>query len=139
MPTNPTLQNEVAEALCSALFQTDFEPLGSTDNREEGHTEWFRRGFFPKSIRVAVRQPILADAVEVGVEWHNLSMGTRLKGSQKFTISLLALTNATANAPATDLMVRILTIYRDVLAGEGVAGPIAELAPEADEGVDSET
>jgi len=138
---NPTLQAEVAEAICAALFQTDFKPIGETEDQYGGGlVSWFTRGEYPKKIRVSVRRPKMADVVEVQVEWHNVAVGgAPLKGQQTLSVSTLAATRAMVKEPVEQLVVGVLNIFHDVLLGEGVAGVIAELAPEAPEGLESDT
>lgn len=118
---NITRQKEAAEAVCSGLYNTQFVPLGDTD---EGASTWFTRGEKPKIIRVEVQRSKLADFVLVNTEWANLSLpGHVIRGREVFqiptdeSVSWKSVTEATQAA-----VVRVLEIFRDVLAGEGVAG-----------------
>lgn len=133
MPSQPTLHQEAAEAICSALFRTGFEAIGET---EGGRVSWFHRGTKPKDVRVRVERSPLADITRVFVEWRNLANGTRLKGEQKFEVYAGPTTTREAVVQATqDVVIKVLEIFRDVLAEEGVAGSISELVdtdPEAD-------
>lgn len=123
-PINPTLHQEAAEAICSALYNTGFEALGET---EGGRVTWFHRGTHPKDVRVRVERSVLADFVYVVVEFRNLSNGARLKGEQKFEVYAGPTADRFGIADATQkAVIGVLEVFRDVLAESGVAGPLAD-------------
>jgi hypothetical protein len=138
------LQVEVVEALCSALYQMPFSTfLGENDPNGE-RTAWFVLGEKPKNVRVSVIRPENPATVLVRIEWHNLTGDTILRGSQTLTISTYMADRAQAQGPVQDAVLRVLAVYKDVLEGTGVAGPIADLQkpepepePEEDEDYDS--
>jgi hypothetical protein len=124
-----SLQIEVQEALCSAIYQMPFaELLGETEN-EAGRIAFFHIGERPKDIRVSVIRPPDKEEVSVKIEWRNYAADGRnpLKGEQVLRISTYAATQAMLMAPTQNVILRILEIYNDVLHEEGVAGMIADL------------
>lgn len=129
-----SLQVEVAEAICSALYKMPFaEFLGETDLPEEqgwgGRVMWFHVGEKPKDMRVTVFRPDEKEEVQVIIEWRNHWADARnpLKGRQIIHISTYAATQAMLQEPTTSAVLRVLEVYRDVLAEEGVAGRISDL------------
>jgi len=131
------IRDEAFEAICSALYNLDFQPIGEVE-RNGKYESYFCRGEYPKKIRVGVFKSTLfgSDHIEVLVEWHNVANGTTLKGQQKFTISTRDFRAAVENT-VERLVLDVLDIYRQVLAGEGVAGPIAKLVDSPEEVDDS--
>lgn len=123
--TVASIHQETAEAICSALFQTHFEPLGET---EGGRVSWFHRGERPKDVRVRVERSPFEAEVKVVVEWRNFAAGARLKGEQTLHVPTGPLTPRSAIEQASsDAVVRVLEVYRDVISESGVAGPISQL------------
>lgn len=124
-PNRPTRHQQAAEAICSALYQMEFEVLGET---EGGRVTWFHRGTKPKDIRVRVERSLLADEVKVVVEFKNLSNNTILKGEQYCTISAGPNDDPRSIPESVEkAVIFVLEIFKDVLSGEGVAGPISKL------------
>lgn len=132
-----SLQVECAEALCSAFYQMPFAEFLGEQEEEDYWVAWFTIGERPKNMRVSVRRPRKRDVVEVLVEWRNYAADARnpLKGEQTLTISTYAATPAMLGPATQDAVVKVLELYRQVLAEEGVAGKIADLvdAPEETE------
>lgn len=135
-----SLQVETAEAICSALYQLPFtEFLGEADHPdEEGETcrmMWFHVGERPKDMRVTVVRPERKEEVRVKIEWRNYHADARnpLKGEMTLRISTYAATQAMLGPATQDAVVRVLEVYRDVLAEEGVAGQISDLTPDVEE------
>lgn len=141
-----SLQAETAEALCSALYSLPFgEFLGEKDlpYGEDGQLArhaFFHIGEHPKDLRVTVIRPDRAERVEVLIEWRNYFADGRspLKGQQTIRISTYAATQAMLGGPTQDAIVRVLEIYKDVLAEEGVAGRLADLNASHDVNPDGE-
>lgn len=135
-----SLQVETAEALCSALYQMPFvefmgekdlpwtDPIGNGGNQEARYA-WFHVGERPKDMRVTVIRPSMTEMVMVLVEWRNYFTDGRnpLKGEQRLTISTYAGSQDDLGRATQDAILRVLEIYKDVLAEEGVAGKIADL------------
>lgn len=124
MPTKLTMVKFAAEAVCSALHTMDFRFIGETN---EGASTWFTRGEVPKIMRVEVQRSQLADCVLVKTEWGNVSGPQFVKGQNVDEIW----THTPEGDPLNEAMifehveavvVHTLEIFRDVLAGEGVAG-----------------
>lgn len=132
------LQVETFEAVCAALYRLPFcEFLGEKD-LPEGHTGWFHVGERPKDMRVAVVRPReKPERVLLVVEWRNYHADPRnpLRGSLTISLTTEDATREDIAQPVEDSIVRVLEVYRDVLAEEGVAGSIADLidAPEETE------
>ena len=136
-----SLQVEVAEAICSALYQMPFaeflgerdEPVNMPEEQMARHA-FFHIGEKPKDMRVTVIRPEKAEVVAVRIEWRNYHADPRnpLKCEQTLRISTYAATQAMLGEPTQAAVIRVLEIYRDILAEEGVAGRIADLvdAPE---------
>jgi hypothetical protein len=118
---NVTRQQEAAEAICSMLFQTDFECLGESGG---GASTWWRRGTKPKVISVEVQRSKLAEYVTVKTQWLNLSMpGRVVRGQEVFQIPTdSTVSTLSIRGSAEAACVRVLEIFKDVLQGEGVAG-----------------
>lgn len=130
-----SLQVEATEAICSALYSLPFSEFLGEGEVEGGHSMWFHLGEKPKDCRVTVHRPDKRESVEVKVEWRNYWADARnpLKGEQTFTVSTYAATQDMLTPATADAVVRVLELYKQVLAEEGVAGKIADLAPEAEE------
>ena len=143
-----SLQVEVAEAICSALYQMPFaEFLGERDEKVNMPEEqmarhlYFHIGVRPKDMRVTVIRPEKSEMVAVRVEWRNYFADPRnpLKCEQTIRISTYAASQAMLHGPTEEAVVRVLEIYKDVLSESGVAGRISDLvdAPEeTDDGTD---
>lgn len=127
------LQVETAEALCSALYQMPFSEFLGERDIDGDHDMIFHLGEKPKDIRVSVIRPKEPATVLVRIEWHNLTGGTILRGSQTLTISTYMNDRAQAQEPVQRAVVRVLEVYKDVLQGTGVAGPIAALQKSEEE------
>ena len=130
-----TLQVEAAEAICSALYQLPFsEFLGEADH-DGARRMWFHLGEKPKDMRVTVIRPDQKEEVLVKAEWRNYFADGRepLRGEQTFSISTYATTKDMLAPATTEAVVKVLELYRDVLAEEGVAGKISDLNPATDE------
>lgn len=142
-----SMQVEVAEALCSALYQMPFvEFLGEKDlpwynvlhgegeqPEQEARHAWFHVGEKPKDMRVTVIRPSKAELVQVRIEWRNYFSDGRnpLKGEQRLTISTYAVTQADLGPATEQAILTVLERYREVLTEEGVAGKIADLVESA--------
>jgi len=136
-------QVEVAEAICSALYQMPFvEFLGEKDlpwynvlhgegeqPEQEARHAWFHVGEKPKDMRVTVIRPSKAELVQVRIEWRNYFADGRqpLKGEQTLNISTYAATQAMLQQPTEAAVVRVLELYRDILTESGVAGRLSDL------------
>lgn len=135
------MQERVAEAICSAFYQMtqslDIELLGERDE-EDGYTTYWHFGHKPKDMRVAVIRDKDNDTVRVRLDWRNLSGPEPLRASQTLVISSYMATQAQMDGPTTDAVVRCLEVFKDVLGGTGVAGPIEKLAP-VNEDLDTST
>lgn len=129
-----SLQAECAEALCSAFYQMPFVEFLGEQEEEDFWVAWFTVGERPKNMRVSIRRPRERDVVEVMVEWRNYAADPRhpLKGEQTLTISTYAATPAMLGPATQDTVVKVLELYRQVLAEEGVAGKISELVEETE-------
>lgn len=125
-----TLQVETAEALCSALYQLPYSEFLGEKDLPEGRCAWFHIGEKPKDMRVTVVRPQRpAEEVVMRLEWRNYHTDPRnpLRGTQNLRITTRDATKAELEQATTDAIVRVLEVYRDVLAEEGVAGKIADL------------
>lgn len=119
-----TKKQEAAEAICSALYSLDFEAIGETDDG----TSWFTRGRHPKNVRIAVEREVAAEFVTdisdkvicVRAEWRNYHGKAPAKGQQQFFI--LCDNDQHIALQVEAAVEKVLLIFRDVLAGEGVAG-----------------
>lgn len=137
-------QVEVAEALCSALYQMPFveflgekdlpwlDPVGNGGEQEARHA-FFHVGEKPKDMRVTVIRPSQTEMVLLRIEWRNYKTDPRnpLKCEQTVHISTYAATQAMLGEPTEAAVLRVLEVYRDVLAEEGVAGLIGDLVESA--------
>lgn len=131
-----SLQVEVAEALCSALYRMPFvEFLGEDDitltvpETERAHALWFHLGEKPKDMRVTVVRPEKREEVQVKMEWRNYFADGRnpLKGEQTLRISTYAATQAMLQPATEQAVLKVLEVFRQVLSEEGVAGKISDL------------
>lgn len=115
---------ETAEAICSALHKNDFEFIGEPAGPRL-HT-WWRRGEYPEDVRVVVHREYEDDQVRVSIEWHNASMPPTIrKGSMEVRISCNAtMLRAHRENAVEACLLRILSIYRDVLDHKGIGGPV---------------
>jgi hypothetical protein len=115
-----TRVQEAAEAICGALYNTEWELMGESDG---GASTWFIRGAKPKQVRVEVQRSRLADYVIVNVEWFNLSLpGKTIRGKETLQIPCTPAESDFSVRQATELaVVRCLEILKDVVAGTGVA------------------
>lgn len=138
-------QEVCAEAICSALYNGPFTTfLGERDDPFTGQlVTWFRLSEHPgedvsarhdpKQVMVAVRRTKDGN-VETQVAWLNISGGEVLKGQQTLRVSTYTKNEAMLREATQQVVVRVLEIFRDVLQGTGVAGPIEGLAaPEAED------
>ena len=128
-----SLQVEVQEALCSALYNMPFaEFLGENELMDETgsmNVAYFHVGERPKDMRVSIIRPAKKEEVRTKIEWRNYKADARnpLKGELVLTISTYAMTKPQLVPATEDVIVRVLEIYKDVLQEEGVAGMIADL------------
>lgn len=123
-----SLQIETTEALCSALYQLPWaEFLGEQDTEGGGRVAWFHIGESPKDLRVSVirSKPGKSEDVRVRIEWRNYSMDARnpLKCEQTIHLLTYEATQAALKQGTESAVLRVLEVYKDVLAEEGVAGP----------------
>lgn len=128
----PTLTQECFEAINSGLFRTDFEHLGNTD---AGACEWWFRGFrgTPKSLRVAVRQSVM-QFVTVSCEWPVFRSDVQYRGTTSFTIPCNgSIAHDQVIDGASEVVEKVLLLFRDVLEGTGQAGPEAIPVETSDE------
>ena len=139
------LQEVAHEAICSALYSMPFTRfLGERpDPVDGGEVAWFRLSRDPSVEKVNVREdPKIvvvsvsqepAEIVRVRAEWLNVSAGfdQRLRGSFNFRIPTSARDEAVIRKACEEVVVRVLEVFKEVLAGTGVAGPIDALAPES--------
>lgn len=126
---------EVCEAICSAFYQMPFtEFLGEFEEKGEWKA-WFHIGEKPKDMRVTITRHRDHDDVKFVVEWLNFWADARnpLKCQQTLTISTAGAIMSDLHLPTQAAVERCLEIYRDVLTGEGVAGEISKLQPDAPE------
>lgn len=110
---------ETAEAICGALYRLDFQVLGETDN---GASTWFTRGTKPQIMRVEVARSRLAAYVMVNVEHPNVSGPTFMRVRQAIQINCGGARERLIEATEAAVL-RVLELYRDLLAGTGLAGP----------------
>lgn len=137
------LREVASEAICSALYSMSFARfLGERPDPVTGNdVAWFRLSRDPSVERVNVREdPRIvvvsvsqqeAEIVAVHAEWLNISAGYEqlLRGSHTFRIPCSNRDEASVRQACEEVVVRVLEIFKDVLAGSGVAGPIDALAP----------
>jgi hypothetical protein len=129
------------EALASALYNMPFVRfLGERPDPIDGtNVGWFLLEASPRpvredprKVRVAIRRhPQLEGVVEVRAEWPNVSGGEIVMGSVTFHIPTLLRDRPVVVQATEDVMVRLLSIYQDVLSGEGVAGRIEDVMPDS--------
>lgn len=127
----PRKQEVVAEAICSALYGMGFTTfLGESDDPETQELmTWFRLGENPTAVVVCVRRH-KGGLVTADVTWVNRSGEALLGGSQILSVATNSAVEADLVDPTSNAVVKILEIYRDVIEGIGVAGPLEALAPE---------
>lgn len=141
------LQAETFEALCSAFYRMPFVEFlgeGPTLDAEQngpGHAGFFHFGEKPTDMRITVVRRNRVDEVDVLAEWRNMHADPRnpLHGMQRFTVITFG-KDQTELGPATESVVlRVLEMYQQVLAGTGIAGDISLLYKDEDShGVNSE-
>lgn len=127
------LQAEAAEALCSALYRLPFSEFVGERDIDGGHEMFFHLGQHPRDIRVTVIRPADPSTVLVRIQWRNLHCGVVLAGSQTLTISTYMATRSQVAETTQSAILRVLEVYKDVLEGTGVAGPLDALQEPADE------
>jgi hypothetical protein len=118
----PTLTEETAEAICGALHRFDFHFLGDRPGTplDSGPTSWWVAGRKPHWIRVAV---IRAEPhVRVNVEWPVFAGARFVKGETVINIDTRGGRDKVMAATEA-VVLKCLSIFRDVLGGEGVAHP----------------
>lgn len=114
-----TKVQEAAEAVCAALFQTDWKLMGESP---DGASTWWIRGDKPKQVRVEVQRGAVAEYLILLFEWFNLSQGSPIHGRELFQIPCdSSVTDESIKGATTAGVVRALEIFRDVLTGQGVA------------------
>lgn len=143
------IQEVTKEAICSALYSmTDFSRfLGETpDPATHEDVAWFRLSRDPSIDRVKYRDDpkqvivgVRADpggVVAVQCSWINVYEGfdNALRGEQTFRIVTTAATEAELRYSTEQVVLRVLGLFKDVLAMTGVAGPIEKVAPESHAG-----
>ena len=137
----PSTQEVVAEAIRSAFYSYEFVELlgeGRHDKWPESSNNTFHR-FGERGrqcVLVTVSEMYRGDkkgCVVVTYEWLNLSGESVIRGTETGVINCnIPSEEARSLDPAaTNAVQRALLIYRDVLEGTGVAGPIQDLAPES--------
>jgi hypothetical protein len=135
-----SLKTETAEAICSALYQMPFvEFLGEAEQRGGIWQAWFHVGERPKDMRVTVQRTEDAEQVTLMLEWRNYQADGRnpLRGEQTLTISTIG--GRAEIEPATQAAIlRVLEVYQQIIAEDGVAGRIADLVPDTEEQTDDE-
>lgn len=131
------------EALCSALYNLPFSRfLGERPDQDTGNeTAWFRLTQDPTVERVNVREnpKIMRIAIRkeaegiitVKAEWPNVHSGQMLFGEKNFHIPTLDVAQHDLMEATTGVITTILEDFGDILSGTGVAGDIADLAPES--------
>lgn len=114
-----TRQQQAAEAVCSLLYNNDFEAIGETDN---GRVSWFTRGEKPRRIRVNVNRAATFDGIVVTCEGANIATRQIVRITETFTIptSSSEAMNGIHEAVVA-CGVWVLEFFKDVLAGEGRA------------------
>ena len=123
---------EAAEAICGALHKTDFLWLGDS---QDGASSWFTRGTKPQIVRIEVVRSELAPMVLVNIEWPNFNDPHNFKrGRQTCQVDVRGSANEVFLV-CERAVTRCLEVYRDVISGEGVAGPAA-VAPKVTPDVD---
>lgn len=111
----PTLTEETAEAICGALFRTDFRFLG-----ESGPSTWWLRGEPPQAVKVEVLRDI--DTCRVNLAWHNISSPPRIvQTSLQLTVNCM-LRRDKVEEQTAGVVEKILQVYADVLEARGYAG-----------------
>lgn len=111
---NVTKVEECAEAICGGLHASSFEHLGDGNG-----STWFTIGDQPfKKVRVEVQRSKLADYVNVIIEFHNID---RQAGRLVININAAGNRNDVIDVSGRAI-VRCLSVFRDVLTGQGVAG-----------------
>lgn len=110
------LAQECAEAINSALFQSDFTHLGNT---EGGRIEWWHRGdrSTPKQLRVSVAPMVAMPYVMVLCEW--LTPGDVLgKGTCNYTVPCDgSQTRDKAIDASTEVVVKVLELFKSIIEG----------------------
>lgn len=112
---------EAAEAVCAALYNTDWAFMGESADRA---STWFIRGDKPRQVRVEVQRGRATEYVTLQIEWFNLSIpGYTYHGRELFQIPCDSSVSDTSIKEATTQgVVRCLEILKDVVQGTGVAG-----------------
>lgn len=140
------MQEMTKEAICSALFGMSFtrflgeQPDQGTDvawfrlyNRpDQEHVDWRTD---PRFLMVNVREDVMG-LVTVHCECINLSGGadSPLRAAVDFRIPTENVEEAVLRQATEETVLRILELYKEVLAQTGLAGPIEDLAPESEAG-----
>lgn len=132
------LQVRGYEALCSALYQMPFTEFLGEKDIEGGRAGWFHIGEAPKDMRVQITIPDQRDEIVVLAEWRNYFADARepLLGAQQMTVSTYAAIQQQVEPAIEDVLLRVLNLYKEVLAETGVAGKISDLVE--DSGTDDE-
>lgn len=140
------MAEHVFETLSSWLYnlpQTDH--LGEReDQSNRGHSEnWFRFSRHagqavpakedPKQMVVVVRREKGDHAVAVLVTWLNMSGPDPIRGEQSLRVSTYMASEPEVKLAVESLSLRVLDIFKDVLEGTGVAGPLDMRAPKHEE------
>jgi hypothetical protein len=141
----PTMQEVAAEAICSALYNMPFTKfLGERPDDFGSDVAYFRLSrdpevdvsarSDPKQVVVAVRKAE-EGLVVVQVTWLNLTRGLDhpLRGEKILRVGTIG-AEADVRLATEAAVVAVLGVYSDVLAEQGVAGPIDQLAPESEAG-----
>ncbi|HEV7214782.1 MAG TPA: hypothetical protein VGP33_06620 [Chloroflexota bacterium] len=122
-----TLLQEAAEAVNSALYQSDFEPLG---NSEGGRIDWWHRGEKGgmRQMRVAVERSEVIPYLIVEAQWPAPQPdGGRARGTQRLTVPCDGSQPRDQVIDATvEVVVKLLELFGDILSGQAAMPPREE-------------
>lgn len=131
------------EALASALYNLPFTRFHGEFPAEDGRDMW--KGTLsnnparvrsvrddPEQLKVSI-ELFEETHVVVNLAWRNISNPEPVTGTQHIRIPT-EVEEAVLHATVEACVVRVLEVFRDILGGVGVAGPLEETAPESEAG-----
>lgn len=117
----PSRMQLAAEAVCGALYDTDWRFMGESEDRA---STWFIRGDKPHFVRVEVQRSHFAEYLNVNLEWPVLTNPPHA-GKMQISIDCSSVVKMTQIQEATErAVVRCLEVLRDVVTGEGLAAVV---------------
>lgn len=128
-----TLVQEAAEAINSALFQTDFQALGDS---EDGRIDWWHRGEpgTLRQLRVSVAKSDLISYVVVLAEWPIVRDAVRGRGQITWQVPCDGTQPRDKVMESTsEVVIKVLELYRDILSGTGFAAALTTPKESSDE------